>query len=482
MGFFDFLKKKEFEEICTLQEKLEKFKTITDIQNEVDNKKNELELLIQNKTNEILEKEKELNKVISDKEIELNSIIENKKLAINYIRKDFDELKLNYETSFETYTRLRKDVSLYESKLDLIEFGIYEPVYEFNKSEDYRTEQNKIIEKQRQLIKQGKAVICETKWTINGSETKGRVSVNRYVKLVLKAFNGECNSLIAKVKWNNVNQMKLRILNSFETLNKLGKSQEIFIQLEFLKLKMNELFLEYEYQAKKQKEKEELREIREELKEEERALREFEREEREAEKEEDKFKIELDKAKKGLGLASGKEFEKLQNKIEKLEIELQNAQVKKERAISMAQQTKRGHVYIISNIGSFGEDVYKIGMTRRLEPSDRVYELGNASVPFKFDIHAMIYSEEARSLENELHKAFEDKKINMLNYRKEFFKVSLDEIENKIKELGFGAEFTKYPEAMQFRETEAILNRINSKEKIKTVEEIIAEEYPNTLN
>lgn len=262
MGFFDFLKKKEFEEICTLQEKLEKFKTITDIQNEVDNKKNELELLIQNKTNEILEKEKELNKVISDKEIELNSIIENKKLAINYIRKDFDELKLNYETSFETYTRLRKDVSLYESKLDLIEFGIYEPVYEFNKSEDYRTEQNKIIEKQRQLIKQGKAVICETKWTINGSETKGRVSVNRYVKLVLKAFNGECNSLIAKVKWNNVNQMKLRILNSFETLNKLGKSQEIFIQLEFLKLKMNELFLEYEYQAKKQKEKEELREIR----------------------------------------------------------------------------------------------------------------------------------------------------------------------------------------------------------------------------
>lgn len=161
---------------------------------------------------------------------------------------------------------------------------------------------------------------------------------------------------------------------------------------------------------------------------------------------------------------------------------MQNAQVKKERAISMAQQTKRGHVYIISNIGSFGEDVYKIGMTRRLEPSDRVYELGNASVPFKFDIHAMIYSEEARSLENELHKAFEDKKINMLNYRKEFFKVSLDEIENKIKELGFGAEFTKYPEAMQFRETEAILNRINSKEKIKTVKEIIAEEYPNTLN
>lgn len=482
MGLFDFIKRKEIEKIRILQEKLEKFKSITDIQNVIENKKNELELLIQNKTNEISQKDIDLKNLISEKEIELNSTIENKKLSINYIQKDLDDLNSKYEIAFQTYTRIRKDVNLYESKLDLIEFGLYEPVYEFEKSDQYRVEQNKIIEKQKQLIKQGKAVICITKWTINGSETKGRVSVNRYIKLVLKAFNGECNSLIAKVKWNNINQMKLRILNSFESLNKLGMSQEIFIQDEFLKLKMSELILEYEYQSKKQREKEELREIREELKEEERALREFEREEREAEKEEDKFKIALDKAKKELGLASGKEFEKLRNKIEKLEIELQNAQVKKERAISMAQQTKRGHVYIISNIGSFGEDVYKIGMTRRLEPSDRVYELGNASVPFKFDIHAMIYSEEARTLENELHKAFEDKKINMLNYRKEFFKVSLDEIEEKIKELGYDSEFTKFPEAMQYRETIAILKTINPKEKIKTIEETIAEEYPNTLN
>ena len=199
MGLFDFLKKKEFEEIRTLQEKLEKYKSITDIQNEVDNKKNELELLIsqkkvelelliQNKTNEISEKERELNKIISDKEIELNSTIDNKKQSINYIQKDFDELDLNYQTSLETYTRLRKDVSLYESKLDLIEFGIYEPVYDFEKSEDYRTEQNSIIEQQKLMIQSETAATCRTEWTIDGSVTKGRATTKKYIKISASGF------------------------------------------------------------------------------------------------------------------------------------------------------------------------------------------------------------------------------------------------------------------------------------------------------
>ena len=147
----------------------------------------------------------------------------------------------------------------------------------------------------------------------------------------------------------------------------------------------------------------------------------------------------------------------------------------------MAQQTKRGHVYIISNIGSFGENVYKIGMTRRLEPIDRVKELGDASVPFQFDIHAMIYSDEAPTLEHELHKAFTNNKVNMLNYRKEFFNVTLDEIENKVKEIGLDAEFSRLPEAMEYRETLAILEKLNSQVIPKTVDEIIAEEFPSSL-
>jgi hypothetical protein len=120
-------------------------------------------------------------------------------------------------------------------------------------------------------------------------------------------------------------------------------------------------------------------------------------------------------------------------------------------------------------------------MTRRLEPIDRVKELGDASVPFQFDIHAMIYSDEAPRLENELHKAFNNKKVNMLNNRKEFFNVTLDEIELKTKEIGLDAEFSRLPEAMEYRETLAILDKLNTQIEHKTVEQIIAEEFPSTL-
>ena len=197
-------------------------------------------------------------------------------------------------------------------------------------------------------------------------------------------------------------------------------------------MKLKELALEYEYQLKKQQEKEELRAAQEALREEEKARREFEQAQKEAEKEEANYQKALDKARKEIEQATGDTHDKLIAQIQKLEQEIQEAHERKERALSMAQQTKRGHIYIISNIGSFGEQVYKIGMTRRLEPEDRIKELGDASVPFQFDIHAMIFSEDAPNLENELHKAFSNRKVNMLNYKKEFFKVTLDEIEHKV--------------------------------------------------
>jgi hypothetical protein len=298
---------------------------------------------------------------------------------------------------------------------------------------------------------------------------------------MLRAFNGECDVLISKVKWNNVNQMKERMQKLFDAINKLGQGFQVYLNNQYLDLKRKELILEYEYQSKRQQEKEEMKAIQEELREEEKAKREFEQAQREAEKEEAVYQKALDKARKEIEAASGEKQDKLQSQIDKLEQELKEAQEKKERALSMAQQTKRGHVYIISNIGSFGENVYKIGMTRRLEPIDRVRELGDASVPFQFDIHAMIYSEAAPTLENELHKAFTNKKVNMLNYRKEFFSVTLDEIEEKVKEIGLEAEFSRLPEAMEYRETLAILEKFNSQITPKTVDELIAEEFPSSL-
>jgi hypothetical protein len=453
MGLFDFLKKKEFEEINQLKFQLEKYKSITDIESEVDRQKMSLEQLIISKNSEI--------KSVTD---------------------NFTKLNSDYQVALETYTKLRKEVSLFENKLDLIEFGIYEPIYSFEKSDEYRAEQNKIIELQKQMISSEGAAICRTNWTIDGSEAKGKASTKRYIKLTLRAFNGECESLIAKVKWNNVNQMKERIKKSFETINKIGESQTVSIQEEYLNLKIKELILEHEYQQKRQNEKEELRAAQEEMREEEKARREFEQAQKDAEKEEDNYQKALNKARKEIEQATGEKQNKLQAQIEQLEKELKEAQEKKERAISMAQQTKRGHVYIISNIGSFGEHVYKIGMTRRLEPLDRVKELGDASVPFHFDIHAMIFSEEAPTLENELHKAFANKKVNMVNYRKEFFKVSLDEIEQKAKEIGLGTEFLRLPEANEYKETLAMLEKLNSKVEHKTLEQVIAAEFPSSLS
>jgi len=452
MGLFDFLKKKEFEEIEKLKSQLDRYKPIADIEAETENQKKSLEQLKTLKQSEV--------KTVED---------------------NFNKLNSDYQNALETYTKLRKEVSLFENKLDLIEFGVYEPIYDFDKSDEYRAEQDRIIELQKQMISSERAAICRTNWTIDGSEAKGKASTKRYIKLTLRAFNGECESLIAKVKWNNVNQMKERIKKSFETINKIGESQTVTIQSEYLDLKIKELTLEYEFQLKRQKEKEELRAAQEELREEEKARREFEQAQKEAEKEEANYEKALEKARKEIGLATGDKHDKLQAQIEKLEQELKEAHERKERAISMAQQTKRGHVYIISNIGSFGEQVYKIGMTRRLEPVDRIKELGDASVPFQFDIHAMIYSEDAPTLENALHKAFANKKVNMLNYRKEFFKVTLDEIEQKAKEIGLETEFTRLPEAMEYRETLAILEKLNSTVEHKTLDQIIADEFPSSL-
>lgn len=453
MGLFDFLKKKELEEIKQLRILLAKYKPIINIEREVKKKTKEFEDL-------------------TGKQLE----------EINKANAELESLNSKYGTSLETYKKLRKEVGLYESKLDLIEFGIYEPIYEFDKSEEYREEQKKIIERQKIMIQQETAVICTTNWTIDGSEAKGRASTKRNIKLVLRAFNGECNSLIAKVKWNNVNQLKERIRKSYDAINKLGKSSTISIEYGYLDLKLKELALEHEFQMKRQNEKEELRAIQEQIREEEKAKREFEKAQKDAEKEEKIFQAALEKARKEIGELTGEMQTKLQAQIEKLEQELKEAQEKKERAMSMAQQTKRGHVYIISNIGSFGEDVYKIGMTRRLEPTDRIKELGDASVPFKFDIHAMIYSEEAPTLENELHRAFENRKVNMLNSRKEFFNVTLDEIENQINKTGIEAEFSRLPEAVEYRETLAVLEKMNSIETAKTIEEEIEDEFPKSLN
>lgn len=435
MSFLNFSNKKQSQQI-------------EELQNELANKSKEIERLssLVDKYGPLVNMDNELSRM-DDELVNLQS----KK----------DELTKNYQDSLSLYARLKNDISVYESKLDLIDYGIYEPIYNFETSEQYKENLLGMREEIKQAVRMDQAAKCDVKWTIDGSLQKGRSSTLKRKKLMIRAFNGECDVIVSKVRWNNVSQMKERIIKIFESLNKLGTVDQTYITGYFRDLRIKELQLEYEYQQKKYEEKEKEREIRERLREEERAQKEFQREKEKAEKEENTYNNALEKAKKDLIEATEWQKEKLRAQIQKLEKLLYEAHARKERAISMAQQTRCGHVYIISNIGSFGENIHKIGMTRRLEPLDRINELGNASVPFKFDVHALIYSEDAPTLENRLHKKFEGKRVNLVNNRKEYFKATLDEIEKAIKEFAPDAEFIKIPEAREYRETKILISKNN---------------------
>lgn len=291
--------------------------------------------------------------------------------------------------------------------------------------------------------------------------------MNQQTRLSLLAFNGECDSLILKVKYNNFDRIRDRIYSTYTKINKLGNTQNFNINPDFLDLKIKELHLVHEYQMKLEAEKEEQRQIREQMREEQRAQKELERAQKEAEREEARYQKALEKVREELLQATGEKQTQLEKEIELLNQKLAEAHENKERAISRAQMTRSGHVYIISNIGSFGDGVYKIGMTRRLEPLDRVRELGDASVPYLFDVHAIIYSEDAPALESQLHQTFDEKRINLVNPRKEFFKVGLEEIVEAVRANHGEIEFTLKAEAAEYRQTRAILAKRNGDNQIK---------------
>ena len=218
--------------------------------------------------------------------------------------------------------------------------------------------------------------------------------------------------VLVNVKFNNIKVMRERINKSFTTINSFGTAQKCRITEPYLSLKLEELELSIEYQEKLYKEREEQKQIRAQIREEEIAQHELEKAKQDAEKEATKYLELLAKAKEEAEFLTGEKQEKLNKKIVELEKRVIEAEANKERAISRAQQTRVGHVYIISNVGSFGENIYKIGMTRRLEPMDRVDELGNASVPFPYDVHAMIFTDDAPKLETALHQKFDSRRVN----------------------------------------------------------------------
>ena len=409
--------------------------------------------------NELKEEIKELKKLLNPEQQEIANLvkeIDKLKLEKDKISKEVDKVFSKKQELSNKIKLKKKDLILLDDEILMQEFGLYKPIYDFESSEKYKQAIDNLRVVQKEMIKNKSAVIYSNNWTVDGSKAKGRKMTNDNIKQIIMAFNIECDNLIAKVKYNNIQSIQKRIEKTFERLNKLNESNQVRLTSKYLECKLSELKLVHEYQVKKQEEKEEQKRIREELREEAKLKKELEEAKKNTLKDITHFETALSKLNEQLksNNLSDEEIKNLQLKKEELEKNIDNLNLSLKDIDYRQENQRAGYVYIISNIGAFGKDVYKIGMTRRLEPMDRIDELGDASVPFNFDVHAMIFADDAPKLENALHKAFENKKLNMVNQRREFFNVTLEEIEKVVKEnFDKTVEFKKEPEAEQFRQS-----------------------------
>ncbi|MFI7885959.1 DUF4041 domain-containing protein [Pseudomonas juntendi] len=322
------------------------------------------------------------------------------------------------------------------------EFGFTEAGQKLKAARDYT----------RFMVKAGRAAGCDY------VETNRRDTA---VRFVVDAFNGKVDSILTRTKSDNHGKLEQEIRDAAALVNLNGAPfRNARITEEYMNSRLEELRWAVTAKLLKDQEREEQRQLREQIREEEKARREFERAIKEAAKEEATLRKALEKAQEQVAAASAAERAEFEARLALLQEQLQAAEDKNQRAISMAQQTRAGHVYVISNIGSFGEQVFKIGMTRRLEPLDRVRELGDASVPFEFDVHAMIFSDDAPGLEKQLYRHFLREQVNKVNPRKEFFRIGLPAIRAELEQLGVETQWTMSAKALEFKETQRIEQQI----------------------
>ena len=320
--------------------------------------------------------------------------------------------------------------------------------YSSLRSDEVKNELALLKVREDELVKSGKA------YTADAAGRK-MTEINTQAKQLLRCFNSESSSIIEGVTAKNADAVRGKLRRSYDALNNLFKKDGVAISEEYLSMKLEELSLVYAYMLKLEEEKEQRKAIREQMVEEEKVRREIEREKAKIEKEEAQFSNEVKKLMGYMQKAKDDVEKQLYiDKIKELEDKLKALAADKENVLQREQNTRAGFVYIISNIGSFGEQVFKIGMTRRLEPMERIDELSSASVPFKFDVHALIFSDDAPALEAILHQTFRSNQVNKVNPRKEFYRVDLEEIKKVVKENhNATVQFIDIPDAEEYRET-----------------------------
>lgn len=387
--------------------------------------------------------------------LEVRRLIEQEKGKLDAVRQETQCAQREVAALAQRSSDLQGLILVWEETLLLESFALYEPKFKLISSHEYKARLDSVRDRQKAMIKNGEAATGNMDWTVNDSKAQGRKLVNDMIKLVIRSFNNEADYCVDNVKFNNVELGEKRILKSFEACNRLGKIMNVEISRRFLSLKLDELHLAHEFQIKKQEEKEEAKRAREELREQQKLEQEIRAAREKIAKERKHFTTALRDLQARLDKAeSDDERAALLTKL--AEIEAGRAELESEEKLIdyREQNAKAGYVYVISNVGAFGEGIYKIGMTRRLEPMDRVDELGDASVPFWFDVHAMVFSNNAPALEAKLHERFAVGRLNKVNGRKEFFRADIAEIESVIREnYDAVVEVTYEAPAEQYRES-----------------------------
>ncbi|MDY4510767.1 DUF4041 domain-containing protein [Streptococcus hyovaginalis] len=383
-------------------------------------------------------------KIISEARVKVDEIRVNSKSELSKIEQDLEEAKQEL-SELETTINQEADQALFvETTVDFTDNIT---------SNEIKNELSIIQLNEKEIIKNNKAV------SITSSEKK--TIANKQAKQLLRAFNAEADYYTSNVTMKNVDTFRNKLAKSFENLNKLFEIDGVELTQDYLKSKLKQLDIIFKYQKQIEIEKELLKAQKEEIREQQKAEKEIQDAKRKIEKEEQQFNNEMSKLLKYLNGANNDVEQRIYaDKIKELEEKIKLLEKDKEDVLHRESNTRAGYVYIISNIGSFGENIYKIGMTRRLEPMDRIAELSSASVPFPFDVHALIFSEDAPSLENTLHNYFRKKEVNKVNNRKEFFKVNLDEIKEVVhKEHNNTVHFTDLAVAEQYYESLKLENQ-----------------------
>lgn len=359
------------------------------------------------------------------------------------VRKEADRHREDVSDAERRLAELQGRIVNADETAMLQEAGIYAYRHALHDAIAYRSRLDTLQDEIKALARAGRAVQAATDWTVNGSKREGQKMVRDFSKLMLRAYNAEADYAVRSMRPHRLSSLVDRLYKSRETIARLGATMHIRITDGYHNARVRELELTADFLQKKEEEKEAQREVRAREREEAAVQKELDRQREKLNKELGHYQSALDRLRERGDEAGVAEMEA---KLAEIENALQNVE-------SRAANVRAGYVYVISNIGAFGDRMVKIGMTRRLEPLERVYELSGAAVPFRFDVHALIFSKDAVGLETELHRRFASQRVNQVNSRKEFFYATPAEVRDALQRCAGQhlIEFTEEPQALEWR-------------------------------